>query len=172
MNTALETLYNRRSIRKYKSGQIGEEELEQILKAAVCAPTGMNWQSPTIIAIQNKSEIERMSALIKKQRGTEADPFYGAPTVIAVVAKAESPFAVQDGSLAMGNLMNAAEALGLGSCWINRAKDMFAAEEGKAMLREWGVEEECIGVGFCIVGYKDEQPEIKPRKENYIYRVK
>jgi len=172
MNIALETLYNRRSIRKYKPEQIGEEELEQILKAAVCAPTGMNWQSPTIIAIQNQGEIERMRALIKKQRGTDMDPFYGAPTVIAVVAKADSPFAVQDGSLAMGNLMNAAEALGLGSCWINRAKDMFAAEEGKAMLREWGVEEECIGVGFCIVGYKDEHPEIKPRKENYIYRVK
>ena len=91
---------------------------------------------------------------------------------MAVIAKADSPYAVQDGSLALGNMMNAAEALGIGSCWINRAKDMFAAEEGKALLKKWGIEGEYIGVGFCILGYKDEAPEMKPRKKDYVIYLK
>lgn len=172
MNNVLETIYSRRSIRKYKKEQISGEELEQILKAGVCAPTGMNWQSPVLIAIQNEETLSELRALNEKQRGTKADPFYGAPTAVAVIAKADSPYAVQDGSLALGNMMNAAEALDIGSCWINRAKDMFAAEEGKALLKKWGIEGEYIGVGFCILGYKDEAPEMKPRKKDYVIYLK
>lgn len=171
MNETLENLKSRRSIRKYKSRQVSEEELQQVLEAGVCAPTGMNRQSPIIVAVRNREDIALMSSLNAEIMGVKSDPFYGAPTVLVVLAAAESPHAVQDGSLVMGNLMNAAHALGLGSCWVNRAKELFARDEGKALLEKWGVTGNYIGVGNCILGYPDEQPEMKPRKENYVYRA-
>ncbi len=172
MNEALENLYRRRSIRKYKDQQISDEELKQVLKAGVCAPTGRNMQSPIIVAVQNRELIAKLSKMNAEVWGTAIDPFYGAPTVLIVLAEANSPFAVQDGSLVMGNLMNAAEALGLGSCWINRAREVFDSPEGKAMLKEWGIDGDYVGVGNCILGYKAEQPEMKPRKANYVYYVR
>lgn len=170
--TALENLYTRRSIRKYKPQQITDEELEQVLKAGVYAPTGMNKQSPIIVAVQNKDDVALLSKLNAAVWGTDIDPFYGAPTVLVVLAEADSRFAVQDGSLVMGNLLNAAHAVGLGSCWINRAKEVFEMPEGRALLRKWGVEGEYIGVGNCILGYADEDPAPKARKEHYVYYVK
>lgn len=172
MNTALENIYRRRSIRKYKDIQISDEELEQVLRAGVCSPSGKNQQSAIIVAVQNRDEIAKLSKMNAEVWGTSIDPFYGAPTVLVVLAKADSRFAVQDGSLVMGNLMNAAEAVGLGSCWINRAAEVFASDEGKAMLKKWGVEGEYVGIGNCILGYKDEDPAMKPRKENYVYYVR
>ena len=100
--------------------------------------------------------------------GTDSDPFYGAPTVVVVLADANSPHAVQDGSLVMGNMLNAAKAIGLGSCWVNRAKEVFDSAEGKSLLAQWGVEGDVIGVGNCILGYPDENPAMKPRKPDYI----
>ena len=172
MNEALEAIYQRRSIRKYKSQQISKEELEAVIKAGVCAPTGMNRQSPIIVVVQDKEDVAYLSKLNAQVRNSTADPFYGAPTVLVVLAEADSSFAVQDGSLVMGNLMNAASAIGLGSCWINRAKEVFEGEEGKALLKKWGIEGEYVGIGNCILGYADESPEMKPRKENYVYYVK
>lgn len=169
MNNALEAIYNRRSIRKYKQEQISREELEAIIKAGVCAPTGMNGQSPIIIVVQDREEIAYLSKLNAAVRNLEGDPFYGAPTVLIVLAEAQSSFAVQDGSLVMGNLMNAASALGIGSCWVNRAREVFDSAEGKALLKKWGVKGEYIGVGNCILGYPDEERNMKPRKENYVY---
>lgn len=174
MKNGLETLYERRSIRKYKPDQIRDEELELVLKAGVCAPTAMNLQSPIIIAIQNKDEIAYLSKLNARVMGNEnIDPFYGAPTVLVVLADAGNKNAVKDGSLVMGNLMNAAYAVGLGSCWINRATEIFDSEEGKQLLKKWGIEGEYIGVGNCILGYPaQEHPVMKPRKENYVYYVR
>ena len=171
MNKTIEDLMNRRSIRKYKPEQISRQELDTVLNAGICAPTGMNRQSPILIAVQNKQVRDKLSKMNAAVMGSDSDPFYGAPTVIVVLAAAESPHAVQDGSLVMGNLMNAAKAIGLGSCWINRAKEMFETEEGKQLLAEWGVQGDYIGSGHCILGYPDEEPAMKPRKENYIYYV-
>lgn len=168
MNNTVSDIMNRRSIRKYKPEQISREELDTVLQAGICAPTGMNRQSPLVIAVQNKEVRDRLSRMNAAVLGTDSDPFYGAPTVVVVLADANSPHAVQDGSLVMGNLMNAANAIGLGSCWINRAKEMFATEEGKQLLAQWGVEGDVIGVGNCILGYPDENPAIKPRKPDYI----
>lgn len=174
MKNGLETLYERRSIRKYKPEQISDEELEMVLKAGVCAPTAMNYQSPIIIVLQNKEEISylaKLNALAMGKEGT--DPFYAAPTVLIVLADANNKNAVKDGSLVMGNLMNAAYAIGLGSCWINRATEVFDSPEGKALLKKWGIEGEYIGVGNCILGYPDqEHPAMKPRKENYVYYIR
>lgn len=174
MNSALNVLYERRSIRKYKSEQISEEELQLVLKAGVCAPTAMNKQSPIIVAVQNKEEIALLSKLNAKIMGAEgSDPFYGAPTVLIVLADANNKNAMKDGSLVMGNLMNAAQAIGLGSCWINRATELFEMPEGKELLKKWGIEGEYVGVGNCILGYPDqEHPAMKPRKENYVYYVR
>lgn len=171
MNNTIEVIKNRRSIRKYKAEQISREELDIVIEAGVCAPTGMNRQSPIIVAVQDKEDIAFMSRLNAEIMGANSDPFYGAPTVLVVLAAADSKHAVQDGSLVMGNLMNAACALGLGSCWINRARELFDMPEGKALLKKWGIEGDYIGVGNCILGYPDEAPAMKPRKENYVYYV-
>ncbi len=171
MNTTIQDLMTRRSIRKYKPEQITREELETVLNAGMCAPTAMNKQSPIIVAVQNKDDIAYLSKLNAAVKGMTSDPFYGAPTVLVVLADAENANAVPDGSLVLGNLMNAAHAIGLGSCWINRAREVFATDEGKALLKKWGIEGDYIGVGNCILGYPDEQPQMKPRKENYVHYV-
>ena len=104
--------------------------------------------------------------------GKDCDPMYGAPTILVVLADANAKCAVQDGSLVMGNLMLAAASLGLGSCWINRAKEEFESEEGKALLKKWGIEGEWIGVGHCTLGYPAGDPQpAAPRKSDYILKV-
>ena len=171
MNEALKVLYDRRSIRRYKNEQISREEMDAVIRAGVCAASGKNGQSAIIIAVQDKETRDLLSRLNAAVLGVKSDPFYGAPTVLIVLADAKSPYAVQDGSLVLGNLMNAAKAIGLGSCWINRAKEVFDSEEGKALLKKWSVEGEWIGIGNCILGYPDEDPAMKPRKENFVYYV-
>ena len=171
MNEALEVLYTRRSIRRYKPEQISREEMEAVIQAGVRAASGKNGQSAIIVAVQDKETRDLLSRLNAEVLGVHSDPFYGAPTVLIVLADAKSPYVVEDGSLVLGNLMNAAKAIGLGSCWINRAKEVFASDEGKALLKKWGIEGEWIGVGNCILGYPAEDPAMKPRKENNVYYV-
>lgn len=173
MNTAYENLLTRRSVRKYKSEQISDEELNAVLKAGTYAPTAMGKQSPLIVAVQDKGDIARMSALNAKIWGKNADPFYGAPTVIIVFAPAGYRNGVQDASLVMGNMMNAAHALGLGSCWINRALESFETPEGRSLLEKWGIEGDWIGVGNCILGYPDGEPgKAAERREGYVKIIK
>lgn len=169
---ATECLLNRRSIRKYKSAQITDEELNLVLEIGTWAPTAMNKQSPKIVAVQDKGDIALMSSLNAKIWGTETDPFYGAPTVVIVFADGENKNGVQDASLVLGNLMNGAYAAGLGSCWINRAKETFETPEGRELMKKWGVDDRYVGVGNCILGYAAEEPAPKPRKEDYCIIVK
>ena len=168
MNNTINDIMSRRSIRKYKPEQISREELDIVLQAGISAPTGKNRQSPILIAVQNKEVRDLLSRMNAQVLGADVDPFYGAPTVVVVLAEANSPHAVPDGSLVLGNMMNAAKAIGLGSCWINRAREVFDSEEGKQLLAQWGVEGEYIGIGNCILGYPDEDPVMKPRKPDYI----
>lgn len=168
MNNTINDIMSRRSIRKYKPEQISREELDIVLQAGISAPTGKNRQSPILIAVQNKEVRDLLSCMNAQVLGADVDPFYGAPTVVVVLAEANSPHAVQDGSLVLGNMMNAAKAIGLGSCWINRAREVFDSEEGKQLLAQWGVEGDYIGIGNCILGYPDEDPVMKPRKPDYI----
>jgi len=173
MNETLNVLKERRSIRKYKAEQVREEDLNAILEAGTWAATGKNLQSPVMVVVQDQETISYMSKLNAQIQGKpNADPFYGAPTVVVVLADGENYNWMADGSLVMGNLMNAAWAIGVGSCWINRAKELFDMPEGKALLRKWGLPETLRGVGNCILGYIDgEIPAPKPRKDNYIVRV-
>lgn len=169
MNTTLEDLKNRRSCRSFQPRQLAREELDAVLEAGTYAPTGMGTQSPVIVAVQDREIIARMSRLNAAVMGMDIDPFYGAPTVLVVLVPRDAMTGTEDGSLVLGNLLNAAGALGLGSCWVHRAREVFETEEGKALLRQWGLDEGYVGVGNCILGYRnDEMPEAAPRKENYV----
>lgn len=173
MNETLRVLKERRSIRKYKKEQISDEQLNQILEAGMYAPSGMGAQSAIMVVVQDEKLIKKLSKLNAKfTKDPDGDPFYGAPTVIIVLADSTRHTYIEDGSLVMGNLMNAAYSLGVDSCWIHRAREMFEDQEGKALLKEWGIDEKYVGIGNCILGYRDcEYPEPKPRKEGYVIRV-
>lgn len=171
--TVLQSLQTRRSVRAYRTEQVEESALEAVLTAGTYAPTGMNRQAPVIVAVQDPALVAKLSAMNAAVMGSDKDPFYGAPTVLVVLADPDVRTWVEDGSLVMGNLMNAAHAVGLASCWIHRAREMFDSEEGKALLRQWGLPERLRGVGNCILGYAaDPLPEARPRKDGYVVRVK
>ena len=171
MNETLKTLRERRSVRRYRPEQIKPEELDAILDAGTWAPSAMGRQPAVMVVIQDRETISYLSKLnaeIQGQPGT--DPFYGAPTVVIVLAEGNN--FLQDGSLVMGYLMNAAWSIGVASCWISRALELFDRPEGKALLRQWGLPETLRGVGNCILGYADgEIAAPKPRKDGYIVRV-
>ena len=172
-NEVLKALRERRSIRKFKPEQITDEQLKAVLEAGTWAPTGMGFQDPWIVAVQNSQLKERISRMNREIWGCDIDPFYGAPTYVLVFASAPEKWAnsVCDGTLVLGNMMNAAHAIGLGSCWINREREMFASEKGKALMKELGLPEGLIGIGALALGYPAVLPQhVKPRKENY-YRI-
>lgn len=172
MNQTIETIIARRSIRQYKNDPIPDEILNSILKAGTYAATGMNRQSPVIVAVTDRKVRDRLSRMNASVMGSDHDPFYGAPVVLIVLADRSIPTYLYDGSLVMGNLMLAAHSLGVGSCWIHRAKEEFDSAEGKALLKEWGIEGDYEGIGHCILGYPDSPVSAaKPRKSQYVYRV-
>ena len=175
---ALEVLRNRRAIRKYKAEQIKDEELDLVLEAGSYAPTGMGLQTPLIVAVQNAEDIatlNRLSAQIMNREGMNT-PYYGAPTVIIVFAtdRAKNEFlGTLDAASVTVNMLNAAYAVGLGSCWIHRAKEIFELEEGKALLKKWGIEEPVRGVTSIALGYSDMPlPTPKERREGYIKKIR
>lgn len=162
-------------MRGYRPDAMPSEELiSQVVEAGMYAPTGRGAQSPVIVAVTNKAVRDRLSEMNAEVLGASADPFYGAPVVLIVLADKSRPTYLYDGSLVMGNLMNAAHAVGLGSCWIHRAKEVFASAEGKALLKEWGIDGDYEGIGHCVLGYPVEgQPqEAKPRKADYVKWVR
>ena len=162
----------RRSVRGFDPERMPSDELiKEVVTAGEYAPTGRGMQSPRIVVVINKAVRDRLSKLNAEVMGTTSDPFYGAPVILLVLADKERPTYLYDGSLVMGNLMNAAHSLGLGSCWIHRAKECFDTPEGKALLRAWGVPENYRGVGNCILGYAAEEPEAKPRKSGRIIKI-
>lgn len=166
----IEMLKNRRSCRSFDGRPITNEQLDAVLEAGTYAATGMGRQSPIMIAVRDEETIKQLSKMNAEIMGSDSDPFYGAATVIIVLADKNIPTYLYDGSLVMGNLMNAAEAVGVQSCWIHRAKEEFESEAGKALLKKWGIEGEYEGIGHCVLGYGEKVPA-KPRKEHYIYRV-
>ncbi|HIV86308.1 MAG TPA: nitroreductase [Candidatus Monoglobus merdigallinarum] len=171
MNETITTLISRRSVRKYKPIPVDESDLKLILKAGTYAATAMGKQSPVIVVVRDIDTIREIEKLNAAVLGDEnGRPFYGAQTLAIVFCDTRlSSNCLQDGSLVMGNLMNAAYSLGIDSCWINRAAEVFKSESGKALMKKWGLDDNFIGIGNCILGYRDgELPEAKPRKENYI----
>lgn len=169
----LECMETRRSVRAYLPNAVPEEKLERILRAGLYAASGMGRQSAMILCVTDKALRDRLMRMNAAIMGTpEKDPFYGAPCVLVVLADRSISTAVYDGSLVLGNMMLAAHAEGLGSCWIHRAREEFDSDEGKAILHDLGVEGDYEGVGHLIVGYADgAEPEAKPRREGRVLRV-
>ena len=170
----LNAMKERRSIRKYKPDMVPKEVIDQILEAGLYAASGRGQQCVITVAVTNKELRDKLAKINAKIAGMpeNADPFYGAPVVLIVLADKNWPTHVYDGSLVMGNLMLAAHTLGIGSCWIHRAKEEFEMEEYQELLKELGIEGEYEGIGHCILGYADcEMPAAAPRKENRIYYI-
>lgn len=175
MSETLKVLETRRSCRAYKPQLIEEEKLQAIIKAGTYAATGMGRQSPIIIAVTNKEMRDKLSAMNAKimGQGDGFDPFYGAPELLIVFANKDMPTYIYDGSLVMGNLMNAAADLGVDSCWIHRAKEEFESEEGKEILKSLGIEGNYEGIGHLVLGYAAAPlKDAAPRKEDYVYYVR
>ena len=170
---AMEAMLTRKSIKKYKTDPVPKELIEQVIAAGLNAPSGLNKQSPIILAVTDRQVRDELSKLnAGKDPFFRSDPFYGAPVVLVVLADKSVPTYLYDGSLVMENLQLAAHALGLGACWIHRAKETFEMPEGKAILKKLGLEGEYEGIGNCILGYPDHDPDKKPRKENRVYYIK
>mgnify|MGYP003297713000 CR=1 FL=1 len=164
-------LTERRSVRSYKKDQINDNELNAVLEAGLHAPSGRNRQCTIMVACQNAEEIALMSRLNASAMGVDTDPFYGAPTVVVVFADTEVYTHVEDGSLVLGNMLNAAHAIGVGSCWIHRAREVFESPYGIALKKKLGIDDKYVAVGNCILGYPEIIPEVRPRKDGYIIKA-
>ena len=169
-NEIIEVIKNRRSIKRYKSDAVPRELIDEVIAAGISAASGRNLQSPIVIAITDKATRDRLSAANAAILGMERDPFYNAPAVLVVLVPKSSHTGIYDGSLVMGNMMLAADALGLGSCWIHRAREVFETEEWRELVSSLGLVGEYEGVGNLILGYPDcDRPNPIPRKENRVF---
>lgn len=171
MNETIRTLISRCSTKSYTDRQVTDDLLDQVLEAGLYAPSGLNNQKVVMVAVRDKETRDTLARLNTQIRGVSSDTFYGAPCVIVVLSDPERDTWVEDGSLVMGNLLNAAQSLGLASCWIHRARETFDLPEGKALLKKWGLPETYRGIGNCILGYAAKEPAKKPREENRIIKV-
>ena len=174
MNETIKNLIERRTIRSYKQEQVHEDQLNEILEAGQYAASGMGAQSAIMVVVQDKAtiaQLSEMNAAVKGNPGT--DPFHGAPTVIVVLADPSRSTYIEDGSLVIGNLINAAYSIGVNSCWVHRAKQVFESAKGQEFLEKWGIDKKYVGIGHCVLGYADgEYPKAKPRKENYVTYIR
>ena len=164
----LEIIRTRRSYRNYQPEQITDEQLNAVLEAGTYAPTSRGLQSPFIVAIQNEELKARLAKMNAEIMGVTTNPYYDAPTYVLVFVPSDAPNGIQDASLVMENMMLAAHAQGLGSCWIHREREMFATEEGKELMKQWGLPEGLVGIAALALGYPNGEPSpAKPRKEGY-----
>lgn len=171
MNITVKTLIDRCSTKRFLDTQVPDDLLDQVLEAGLHAASGMNRQQTVMVAVRDKETRDALERMNSHFRGDGTDTFYGAPCVIVVLAQPEGNTWVEDGALVMGNLLNAATAVGLGSCWIHRARETFACPEGKALLRKWGLPETMCGIGNCVLGYPEGAPVRKPRREGRILKI-
>lgn len=172
-NEVITTILSRQSVRKYKPQQVTDDELLTVLEAGTYAPTSRGLQSPYIVAVQNEAictELRRMNAEIM---GVTSDPYYAAPTIVLVFVPVDFANGSYDAACVLENMMIAAQAIGLGTCWIHREQEMFDTPRGKELMKAWGLPDGLRGVGALAIGYPDgEMPTRKPRKENYFRIVK
>ncbi len=170
MNATVQNLINRKSCKSYTDKHVDKDMLKQIAEAGLNAPSGMNRQTPIIVAVSDDETVKKLSSMNAGVMGMSADPFYGAKDVMIVLAKKEGTY-LYDGSLAMGNMLNAAYSLGLGCCWIHRAKEVFESEGGKALLAEWGISDDVEGIGFCTVGHVKEEKAKTVIKDGRVFYI-
>ena len=168
----LDTLVNRRSVKKYTDQVVDDASLEKIITAGLYAPSGKNGQKVMMMVVKNRELVKKLSKLNSSIMGLDIDPFYNAPVVVVVFADRNYSTYLEDGSLVLGNMMNEAFSIGVDSCWIHRAKEMFELPEGRAIAKANGIPDEYIGIGNCILGYRSgAYPEAKPRREGRVIIV-
>ena len=176
MQNLSELIKERRSIKKYKPNEpVSEDLINQVIEAGLYAASGRGKQSPVIIAVTNKELRDKIAEKNRQIGGFPEgmDPFYGAPVILIVIADNTVTTPVYDGSISLANMMLMAHDLGLGSCWIHRAKEEFEDDFGKDILKDLGIEGEFVGVGHLALGYADTKlPPIPPRKENRVYYIR
>ncbi len=173
MNEVIKNIMERRSCRSYKPDKIKDEDLDLILEAGAWAPSGMDRQESVMVAVQDPEMIKKLSKMNAAVFGIDKDPFYGASVVVVVLADPTVPTYIEDSSLVLGNMMLAARSLGIASCWVHRAKEMFSSEEGMELKRQWGLSDSLVGIGHVVLGYPDGGfPEANPRKEGRIIKIK
>lgn len=171
-NAIIDNIKTRRSIRAYTNVAVSEELIDAVTEAGTYAPTGRGAQSPVIVAVSGKEYRQRIAELNASVMGRTDDPYYGAPTVILVLADPEIRTWVEDGCCALQNMMLSAHSLGLGSVWVHREREIFDSEEGKSLLREWGLPTSLRGVGAIALGYPATTPNPPaPRKSDYVKKV-
>ncbi len=170
MNPTIQTLKSRKSARSFTEQHVDRALIDEIVAAGLNAPTGRNLQTPLFVVVTDDATVRHLSALNAAVMGVETDPFYGATDVIIVLAKRQGTY-IYDGSLAMGNLLNAAFSLGVGACWIHRAREVFDSEAGRALLSRWGVDEDVEGIGFCILGNVQEEKAKTEIREGRVFYV-
>lgn len=170
MNETVKNLISRKSCKSYQDKHVSKELLDEIVAAGLNAPSGMNKQTPRFVVVSDDQVVKQLSDMNATVAGMPFDPFYGAKDVIIVLAKKEATY-LYDGSLAMGNLMNAAWSMGIGSRWIHRAKEVFESDEGKKLLKAWGIEDEVEGIGFCILGYAKEEKEKTEIQDGRVFHI-
>lgn len=169
----LEIIKTRRSCRQYKPEQITDAELNAVLGAGTYAPTSRGMQSPYIVAVQNPEIRKQLAAMNAKVMGVTSNPYYDAPTYVLVFTPADANNPIQDGSCVLENMMLAAHAIGLASCWIHREREMFSTEEGKELMKKFGLPDGLVGIGALSLGYPAKKPDApKPRKEGYFRVIK
>ena len=172
MGSTLEDIKNRRSCKSFDSKMVERSTIEKIVEAGMHAPSGMNKQSPIILAITNKEIRDKLSSVNASILGREnIDPFYGAPVVLVVLADKSVPTYLYDGSVVMENMLLAAESLGLGACWIHRAKEEFQSDFGIELLKSLGISGDYEGIGNCVLGYKLNEGRVHTIKDNYVFYV-
>ena len=172
MKDILELIHTRRSCKSYRPDMPKAEDIDKVVTAGLEAASGRNLQGAKIVVITDKAVRDRLSAANALVLGSSADPFYGAPAVLVVLADKSVRTSVYDGSLVMGNMMLAAHALGLGSCWIHRAREVFDTPQWRKWLSEIGLEGEYEGVGNLTLGYPlGELPADKPRLPGRVFYV-
>ena len=171
MNQTTQVLKTRRSCKKYKPQHVQRHLIDEIVACGLNAPTGRNMQAPIFVVVTNDEVVAKLSKLNADVMGAKGDPFYGAKDVIVVLCTKQAHTYVYDGSVAMTNLINGAYSLGVGSCWIHRAKEVFNSPQGKQLLADWGITEDVEGIGFCVLGYPDGEPVAKQIKDNRVYFV-
>lgn len=171
MNETINILSNRRSCRSFKPTRVPQETIDLIIKAALHAPSGMNKQPQIIVSVRDQDMIKKLSKMNASIMGVDTDPFYNAPDLLIVLSNKASRTYVYDGSLTVGNILNASYSLGVDCTWIHRAKEVFESEEGRKLLKQWNISCDYEGIAFCILGFHDKEKEVTEIKENRVYYV-
>ena len=172
MKSCMEIMLTRRSIKGYTDRMPSREDIDKIIEAGLAAASGRNMQAPVVVAVTNKEIRDRLSKANADVMGAKADPFYGAPCVLVVLAEKTAHTYVYDGSLTLGNMMLAAHEMGIGSCWIHRAKEVMAQPEWQKWIADLGFEGEYEGIGNLVLGYPSgDYPPVKERRPGRVAYV-